>query len=450
MHKIQKFTFYAIIFVGIIALFWIGYIASKFRPVQDDYSFAAIGFETNPIDASIKYFLEANGGLTQSLYAYSLGWIVGRLPFEFAYLPFTLIFLFLIFFTIYRLWGVVCPDWPAIVKHAGAVVGTFSWILIVGFPLSDSRKVDLYSQFSFFAGSNRGIYFIICILLITFLVQNQRLFPRKFALLSLPTGLLLGLWNFGESLTIGFLALMGLFVARKIAQLRNQLLLISGGVFLGLFINWNSPGSQHRITLFPQLSFSQSVKNFGVIFNDVWSQTFGNFGLALALLFIVSFCVFASTQQTSLKSEFVEKRSKQSALNWWLVFLFSAMMMLELVLVAFGSSKSYFGQWHLYGLPVIFIGLFVSCGPIIAKEITRYIKSRDLLNLLFLAIIALELLASGITIRGLSSIAAERQSTWDAGESAPIGYIIDLEMDWIEESNRKLMEYRQKAGLDSR
>lgn len=452
IHSKFALTYVAILFIASLTLLvWVLRISSSFRPIQDDYVFAAWAYDVGPIRASIDYFLQANSGITQSLYSFSVGWSVGGLPDSIAYTPFVLGYFLLIGFTSWKLWSFVRQNWCWQARIGASGFSALVWVGAVGGIFDNNRLVDLLAQLSYFAGSSRGPFFLAIILLATYVAQNLSLFPPRFRFAAIPLGLVIGLWNLSESMAVGVITIASaILISRdpRLRELKLQMVLVGAAALVGVFINWASPGTQSRAANLGSAPALDTAVNTLAIFNNAWGITLGNPAVWLGFVGLVSFSVILLlVRKTHAKLQFDRSPTPFSAGP--LVAYFVALMGAEYVLLSVGAARSYFGIWQTYGLP----SLFLAAGIVASAKIAEAIGRRDFTPLAKTSIIGIAIVATLVCIGSsylnayrLSKLAETRSVVWDSGDDAPVGYLVDKQIDWIQKGYEYYERVRGQTG----
>lgn len=423
-----------------------------FRPVQDDYAFAADGVRLGALGGAWDYYLRLNGGLTQSVYDYGIGQVVGSLPWAWAYVPFTAAFLLLVVLVCGQAISLVAPGLPRLTRFALAPAAALAVFFSLG-SLTGAMSQDLlYTQFAWFAGANRGVFIWILLSLILLWLRRGALVPGRWWPLSALIGMVLGLWNMPEALVVAMLcgvALLAKWFFRSTLPGRvTELLALAGGAAAGGLINYFSPGSVNRKELLEDRGLLENLRRVPGTFESLWAGSFGNAGLLLVIVLaagVGTLIALGWTRPSPAPGSGSSSSAPLRKLLWVLVVLIA----IQLIVVPVAGAFAYFDVYHGYGVMHLLAVTTVFAVAGLAARTAHHTRTPLLILICALALVLAAVLSEGFILRELLLAAQWRRDIWETGEPVSFGFFYDRDPGgWVVEDWLRLRAVRDQAGLD--
>lgn len=453
-HSAARYAGAALFVIGAAStglLLWIVATARLFRPVQDDYVFAEAGLRLGPLRGAWEYFLTLNGGLTQSLYDYAIGAVVGMLPWRWAYVPFTVGFVVLVVLVCGQMLAFLLPALSRRYRYALAPTAAAVVFLSFGVLSSPEGQDSLYTQFAWFAGANRGVFSWVLLSLILVWLRRGRILPERLWPLSALIGLVLGFWNMPEAVFV--IALCALGVAERRWRGRTgsirELLALAGGAAVAGAVNYLSPGSVNRQGLLGETTIDQKLEGALESLENLWAMTVGSFGLVFVASIGLALGVLVSMvlRERPLPRE---AWTKSAVAARRLLVVLTLLILIEVIVVAAAAGASYFAPHHSFGIAhLLHAAVLILFGSLGARLGLRFAAHTSWL-LVGACVLAASVLVAEVQIMlHLESIARWRLGVWNTGWPAQFGYFIDrLPDSWITEGWEALRRARDLRGLD--
>lgn len=450
----------ALIGAGIIGAVLV--VSRSFRPVADDYVFAANALDVGPIRATYDMFLNWHGGVTQMLYDHTVGLVIAVTPWDWGYFLLTAGYLLMVTLVFAYLWDWILGGWRFAVVSL-SLFATGVWVISLGH-LTGDDTARLYLQFSWFSGATRGILSWVVLVIVVRFLRIGGLTRRHLLWVAAVVGLLVGLWGLAESLALGVACLLAAALAARgrLAASVRELLVLAGGLLLGGLINYVSPGSRERSELFDPGTVEDIARRIVANLEQEWLLTVGNLSYWLAVPVFAGVGVGwaaaglrrsrravgpmagphpdplgDSTSQTAQWWESVARRSLT------LAGILGALVLIQLPAIAVGAAFSYFAEWHVYGVICQLICLSMLVGLAGGHRLVR-LGVGHVFGLGHTALVlAGFLLVSGAVLKGLNASTQDRLAVWEAGGNATMGDMGDrTEGSWVNEYWLKLQRLR--------
>lgn len=434
--------------ISLTALAWLLLIATRLRPIMDDYIHLGRVIEMGVLGSTTNWFTTLLPGFAGVLVISLFSALAIQLPVSLFYVPYVLfliITLFVLGVVLMRALFTMSPRWQLL---AFALTIPPLWFLSVANVFPQYDVINALAMMNWISSGYRvhlPIMFVIAYLIFSMWQPPGRTAP----VVAFAAGLVFG-WSFLNLLPdlaayvaislVGGVTLWrrarhdsGNEAAKPVSAM--SLLALGGGLVIGGIGLAISPGTAARAERHP-LQFSWDGIAGALMF-EVWNflREMMNVSNLPVLIAAISMGLIAAHAMTN--------STRQSAIHRLRFWLASLLLLLVLLIGsgAFGETLTYAAIFHRWPvLQVQFITIIVT-GLLLGLYLYPRIRTQMWRTGAAIGVVALA--AVFIPLQSLSDLAEDRRQMWDSGAPAPLTYLQDREQDTLRDWWHVVVEYRQ-------
>ncbi len=440
------FVLYAL--VSLTAIVWLLFIATRLRPLMDDYIHQGRVIELGILGSTADWFATLLSGFLGVLTISAFSATAVQLPLWLSYVPyvFFLIATFLVLGLV--LLKPLLPSRQPLRTTALALTMPPLWFLSVANVFPEYDAINALGMLNWISNGYR--VHLPIIFLIAYLIFSAWRPPGVTApVMALATGLILGfsflnlLPDLAAYALISFLGALGLWLQRRTRpdgdqqthQPATSLLALGSGLVLAGIGLAMSPGTSARAERHPlQFSLEAAPNTF---LTQVWNFLREMMNVSNILVLI------AATAVGLLAAQGLSRAAKRHALQRLIFYLVSLALLLLLLIGsgALGETLTYGAIFHRWSVLQIEFAVFVVMGLMVGYRASDTMKA-PVHNLLVAAGLV-ALLSTFVPLANVTRLADDRLAVWETGAPAPMSYLQDREQQTLNEWWAIVEDYRQ-------